>query len=116
MNNILNVQGDLATTFGNYSDQTWDDEWQNLQEKYPVSSYVTGTVELIYQFGCFLNIGTMFPAFLLIANISPAINLVPKEYQKAIKIGLRLTGRIYGYDDERRQIFITQMPYGQSCG
>lgn len=96
----MDVGSQIESEFPNYRSASKANEWEYIQGELELGSLVSGKIVLKFDFGYVVNIGTPFPALMLIGNFKPE--------NSDLKIGSAISGNIYAFDSNKNQIGITQ--------
>ena len=78
--------------------------WDNIEEKYPVDSYVNGTVVRMAEFGAFIALEEGVDGLVHISNIS--LNRITKP-EEALTIGQEIEAKVIETDSERQRISLS---------
>jgi ribosomal protein S1 len=84
--------------------QMSDDPWDAIEERFPVSNQVQGTVTKTKKYGAFLQIGDGVEGLLHISELS--WDHVERT-EDVVKVGEELTVMVLGVDKERRRISLS---------
>lgn len=106
----MSVQDHLKSVFGDYLGPDRQNDWVRLKSRLLPGTCVQGHVVVSEPFGVFIDIEMMFPVLLLItkfAHVPDRRFVYPDNYPA---IGSVLGGNVYVFDDDLRQIGITQLP------
>ncbi len=106
---MTSIDSHLGSVFGDYLGPDRELEWQSAKAGLPPGSAVSGRVVARYIFGLFVDIGVAFPAFLPITQFNPPPKRRPVVVDDYPTIGSSVVGRSVGFDEDRRQIGITQL-------
>ena len=106
---MTDIDRRLEAVFGSYLAPDRELEWQSTKAGLPAGSRISGTVVARYIFGLFVDIGVGFPALLPITHFNPPPRRRPVVIEDYPAVGSPVTGRSVAFDEERRQIGITQL-------
>jgi ribosomal protein S1 len=106
---MTDIDRRLEAVFGKYLAPDRELEWQSAKASLPAGSRISGTVVARYIFGLFVDIGVGFPALLPITQFDPPPRRRPVVIEDYPAVGSPVTGRSVAFDEERRQIGITQL-------
>jgi ribosomal protein S1 len=105
----LSVADDPMQRFGDYLDPVRQADWERARNALPAGVHVTGEVTARAIFGVFLDIGVGFPALIPVPHLNPSPKRRPVVLDDYPAIGSTLTARVVGFDEQSRQIGLTQL-------
>ena len=84
-----------------------DEAWDALKKRLPPDSVVDGTVYAKAAYGAWIDLNVGFPALLEIIYIE---GLTPVRYQadEWCPLGSKISAKVLGYVDNRRQVYLWQ--------
>jgi ribosomal protein S1 len=81
-----------------------ENPWKDIEEKYPIDSYVKGTVARMAEFGAFIALEEGVDGLVHISNISLKRISKPEE---ALSIGQEIEAKVIETDSERQRISLS---------
>jgi ribosomal protein S1 len=106
--NPLRVADELARLFRAYTSTERASDWEEVKRRFAIGSNVTGKVVAKFPFGVFVDIGVGFPALLEVIKLKDAGT---RRYSIGDypPVGSHLEARIFAWNDQGRQIGLTQL-------
>lgn len=104
----MTVDEQLAIHFPQHQSSEMAADWDAVKQQLQIGAVVAGRVVQSEQFGVFFDIGVGFPALIIVVRFTNADTVPYTSMDMYPALHADVGGRIYVFDDNTRQIGVTQ--------